>query len=85
MRALTVFLNKVKHTDIANCAIDEDQQEAIRDICGFLQIPHAVQELLSGEQTLTLSEALPQYENLLVICAPSNFARKSHKSLVQSM
>jgi hypothetical protein len=66
-QALTVFLNKAKHTDIASCTIDDDQQEVLRDICEFLQIPHAVQELLSGEQTPTLSEVLPQYENLLVM------------------
>jgi hypothetical protein len=67
IQALTVFLNKATHTEIADRAITEDQQEVLRDICEFLQIPHAVQELLSAEHTPTLCEVLPQYENLLVM------------------
>lgn len=62
-----MFLNKARHTDIANCAIPVEQEEVLRDICEFLEIQHSVQQVLSGERTPTLCEVLPLYEDLLVM------------------
>ncbi|KAI0059149.1 hypothetical protein BV25DRAFT_1962330 [Artomyces pyxidatus] len=44
-----------------------DQLLVLNDIRDFLSIPHAVQELLSAQQTPTLSNVLPAYEKLIVI------------------
>ncbi|KAG5633596.1 hypothetical protein H0H81_006628, partial [Sphagnurus paluster] len=41
--------------------------KTLREIKQFLEIPHAVQELVSAEQTPTLTVALPAYEQLLAM------------------
>ncbi|THU82979.1 hypothetical protein K435DRAFT_932053 [Dendrothele bispora CBS 962.96] len=41
------------------------QCDVLNDIREFLSYPHAVQEELSGEQTPTLSQVLPLYEQLI--------------------
>ncbi|THU83591.1 hypothetical protein K435DRAFT_689293, partial [Dendrothele bispora CBS 962.96] len=52
-----------------NDDIDEElthiQCDVLNDIREFLSYPHAVQEELSGEQTPTLSQVLPLYEQLI--------------------
>ncbi len=39
----------------------------LADIRQFLSLPHAVQELVSGEKTPTLSIVLPAYERLIYL------------------
>jgi hypothetical protein len=39
----------------------------LKQIKSFLEIPHAVQEAISAEKTLTLPVALPAYEELLTM------------------
>lgn len=54
-----------KQEDIAHLLLTEPQLEVLSDIREFLHLPHLVQELLSAEQTPTISQALPAYERLL--------------------
>ena len=60
-----MFLNKKEHSKIAKSALDPKEHEALGDICEFLAMPHAVQELLSGEYTPTLCQVIPVYKELL--------------------
>ena len=60
-----MFLNKKEHSEIAKSALDPKEREVLGDICEFLAMPHAAQELLSGEYTPTLCQVIPVYEELL--------------------
>lgn len=60
-----MFLNKKEHSEIAKSALDPKEGEVLGDICEFLAMPHAAQELLSGEYTPTLCQVIPVYEELL--------------------
>ncbi|KAJ7328032.1 hypothetical protein DFH08DRAFT_644783, partial [Mycena albidolilacea] len=41
--------------------------KTLEDIRRFLQAPHLVQEIVSGEKTPILSHVLPLYEQLIII------------------
>ena len=65
IQAIEIFLNKAKQTEIAKHALSITDLEVLRDICKFLEIPHAVQELLSAEKTPTIPMTIPMYESLV--------------------
>ncbi|CAE6443976.1 unnamed protein product, partial [Rhizoctonia solani] len=54
-----------RHPEMNIPVISHKQFEVLQDICSILSILHHAQELLSAEQTPTLSLALPVYEALL--------------------
>lgn len=66
-QAIHVFLNKFVNREIGQLALDPKEQQILADIRYFLQVPHAVQELLSAEKTPTLSMAMPAYEKLIAV------------------
>ncbi len=51
--------------DLAMYALSEMELTVLRDIREFLSYAHQVQELVSAEQTPTLSIVIPLYEELL--------------------
>ncbi|KAF7974202.1 hypothetical protein HWV62_13164 [Athelia sp. TMB] len=57
MPAINIFLNKTKHHTFAGCGLLPMDKEVLQDICEFIEVPHAVQEVLSGEGTLTLQSS----------------------------
>lgn len=63
--AIRLFLDKEKHISISHNALDELQLKVLSEIREFLSYPHAVQELVSAEQTPTLPVVLPLYEHLI--------------------
>ena len=60
-----MFLNKKEHSEIAKSTLDPKDHEVLGDICEFLAMPHATQELLLGEYTPTLCQVIPVYKELL--------------------
>lgn len=64
-QAIALFLNKKENSEITKSALDSKECEALSDICEFLVMPHAAQELLSGKYTPTLCQVIPAYEELL--------------------
>lgn len=64
-QAIALFLNKKENSEVAKSALDSKEHEVLSDICEFLAMPHAAQELLSGEYTPTLCQVIPAYEELL--------------------
>ena len=54
-----------KKDEIAKSALDAKECKVLSDICEFLAMPHAIQELISGEYTPTLCQVIPAYEELL--------------------
>ena len=60
-------MNKKEHSEIAKSALNSKEHEVLGDICKFLAMPHAAQELLSGEYTLTLCQVIPVYELLQLL------------------
>ncbi|KAJ7764184.1 hypothetical protein DFH07DRAFT_738399, partial [Mycena maculata] len=65
--AVDKFLDDPKQDEIAWHRLSKDTLRALHDIRRFLQVPHLVQEIVSGEKTPTLSFALPLYEKLIVM------------------
>ncbi|KAI0774753.1 hypothetical protein BD413DRAFT_603363 [Trametes elegans] len=63
--AVQMFMGHPKQEDISHLLLTEAQLQVLSDIREFLHLPHLVQELLSVEQTPTISQALPAYERLL--------------------
>ncbi|KAF9032317.1 hypothetical protein BDZ89DRAFT_907149, partial [Hymenopellis radicata] len=53
------------HNDLNHLAISDVEINVLNDIRTFLSFPHAVQELISAEQTPTLSLVIPLYEQLI--------------------
>ncbi|KAI0916313.1 hypothetical protein AcV5_003286 [Taiwanofungus camphoratus] len=66
-QAVDIFLLQPKQEAIAWHTLSRKTLEVLNDIREFLEAPHAVQELLSAEQTPTLSLTLPCYEKLIVL------------------
>ncbi|KAJ7697181.1 hypothetical protein B0H17DRAFT_928548 [Mycena rosella] len=63
--AIECFLKHPQQQSLSHLAFTEQQFQVLSDIQLILSIPHAAQELLSAEQTPTLSMALPAFELLL--------------------
>jgi hypothetical protein len=72
--AVQAFLSNPAHSDLAKHLFTPTQFQVLHNICSILQIPHAVQELLSADKTPTLSQAIPAYEAL--VHAWSNLQQK---------
>lgn len=64
-QAIALFLNKKENSEITKSALDSKEHKVLANICEFLAMPHAAQELLSGEYTPTLCQVIPAYEELL--------------------
>ena len=64
-QAIVLFLNKKENSKIAKSALDSKKREVLGNICEFLVMPHAAQELLSGKYTPTLCQVIPAYKELL--------------------
>lgn len=80
LQAVKVFVGRPKQEDIEHLLLTNAQLQVLLDIREFLHAPHSVQELLSAEQTPTISQALPAYERLLTLLelAASSFPKISH-------
>ncbi|KAF8129408.1 hypothetical protein K438DRAFT_2137098, partial [Mycena galopus ATCC 62051] len=65
--AVERFLNDPKQDDISWHLLNPKTLQVLTDIRRFLQIPHLVQEIVSGEKTPTLSYVLPMYEQLIIM------------------
>ncbi|OJT08209.1 hypothetical protein TRAPUB_881 [Trametes pubescens] len=78
--AIQVFVGQPKQEDITHLLLSDTQLQVLQDIREFLHAPHSVQELLSAEQTPTISQALPAYKRLLTLLelAASSFPKISH-------
>jgi Na+-transporting methylmalonyl-CoA/oxaloacetate decarboxylase gamma subunit len=55
------------HDDIRIAPLSDDQLQVLQDVRLFLSYFHTVQEVVSAEQTPTLSLVLPLYEQLIVL------------------
>ena len=64
-QAIALFLNKKENSEITKSALDSKECEVLSNICEFLVMPHAAQELLFGKYTPTLCQVIPAYEELL--------------------
>ncbi len=58
-------MNQPKQAEIKHFLLADADIDALKDIQQFLLIPHRIQELLSAEQTPTISVVIPAYEALL--------------------
>ena len=58
-------MNKKEHSKIAKSTLNPKDREVLCNICEFLAMPHAAQELLLGEYTPTLCQVIPVYKELL--------------------
>ncbi|KAI0673772.1 ribonuclease H-like domain-containing protein [Trametes maxima] len=63
--AVIKFMEHPKQSDIAHLLLSDSEIQVLQDIREFLHLPHLVQEVLSAEQTPTVSQALPAYERLV--------------------
>ena len=59
------FLLNLTQTDLLKHLLPNNEINVLGHVHQILEIPHTAQELLSGELTLSLSMALPLYEDLL--------------------
>ncbi|KAF7330238.1 putative AC transposase [Mycena venus] len=65
--AVDKFLDDPKQGEISWHRLSPVTLQVLQDIRQFLQVPHLVQEIVSGEQAPTLSYVLPLYEQLIVM------------------
>ncbi|KAG6864121.1 hypothetical protein C0991_012332 [Blastosporella zonata] len=63
--AIQKFLLNINQSDLSHHLLTSQQLNILCDIHQVLEIPHAAQELLSAERTLTLSLSLPLYELII--------------------
>lgn len=54
-----------ENAEIAIYLLSEDEYKVAQDIYQVLEVPHTAQELLSAENTPTLSMAFPVYEMMV--------------------
>ncbi|CUA67706.1 Vacuolar protein sorting-associated protein 13a [Schizosaccharomyces pombe 972h-] [Rhizoctonia solani] len=64
---LPILDYSIRHTDLDIPCIAHKQFSALQNVSTVLSVPRRVQQLLSAEQTPTLSLALPLYNNLIDI------------------
>ncbi|KAG2055138.1 hypothetical protein BDR06DRAFT_1046210 [Suillus hirtellus] len=62
--AIQSFLLETQNADISDLSMDAKDTDVLHNIHQIIEVPHIVQELLSSEQTPTLSMALPAYKVL---------------------
>ncbi|KAG5633628.1 hypothetical protein H0H81_006433, partial [Sphagnurus paluster] len=67
MDAICRLLEQEKYQDLSYLSLYDSELKTLCEIKQFLEIPHAVQELVSAERTPTLTVALPAYEQLLAM------------------
>ncbi|KAG5633888.1 hypothetical protein H0H81_004579, partial [Sphagnurus paluster] len=65
--AICRLLEQEKYQDLSYLSLYDSEVKTLDKIRQFLEIPHAFQELVSAEQTPTLTVALPAYEQLLTM------------------
>ncbi|TFK59451.1 hypothetical protein BDN72DRAFT_746241, partial [Pluteus cervinus] len=63
--ALEIVVQDKAHEDLRHLLLTPTQRRVLQDICSFLDIFHAAQQLVSAEKTPTLSIVIPVYEQLL--------------------
>jgi hypothetical protein len=64
-QAVRRLLRRHKYREISYLALNRKQLQVLSHIRLFLQVAHAVQEVVSAEKTPTLSVVLPLYEDLI--------------------
>ncbi|KAG2342255.1 hypothetical protein BDR05DRAFT_976640 [Suillus weaverae] len=62
--AIQSFLLETQNADISDLSMDVKDIDVLQDIHQVIKVPHVAHQLLSSEQTPTLSMALPAYKVL---------------------